>query len=195
MNKTSLVSNPLTRALLFPSRCFFLQLRCFSSSLSRHSSTNASTSPSTPLLPRTARPIRHLAMPRSSAHPPHQDQEMMVASWAILKPCSHNGHGVINLVSSRARLQAIQDMCLFKGLGCVKILAFAVLWSGSHTGGKGLCIGKFWGLGIQIASSGVFFRGAIAKGHRMLRKRRVALTRNTDMCLLFDQRESYNNTN
>jgi hypothetical protein len=52
-----------------------------------------------------------------------------------------------------------------------------------------------WGLGIQIASSGVFYKRAIAKGHRMLKKRRVALTRNTDMCLLFDQRESYNNTN
>jgi hypothetical protein len=29
----------------------------------------------------------------------------------------------------------------------------------------------------------------------MLQKRHVALTKNTDMCLLFDQRESYNNTN
>ena len=80
LNKTSLVSTYPAHtgtppahtgtppAGTFPSRCFFLQLRCFASSLSRHSSTNASTSPSTPLLPRTTHsPSCHAKKKRPSS--------------------------------------------------------------------------------------------------------------------------------
>jgi hypothetical protein len=38
-----------------------------------------------------------------------------------------------------------------------------VVQSGSHTDGKGLSTKKNW---VYIASSGVFYRGAIAKGQK-----------------------------
>ena len=70
--KSSLVSNPPCLhgrvSCTLPYRCFSLQPRCFSSSLSRHSSTNASTSPSTPLLPRTTHsPSCHAKKKRPSS--------------------------------------------------------------------------------------------------------------------------------